>query len=94
MPHAQSGLITADEHEKFLRSAMTTFPGLARFQLALCIKYENPINYFSLPALATMRTSGLLIRLSGNVTSNMPPPNISGAAVQKSFRLFSPFLRL
>jgi hypothetical protein len=30
--------------------------------------------------------------LSGNMTSNMPQPNVSGAAVQKSFGLFSPFL--
>ncbi len=30
--------------------------------------------------------------VSGNVTSNMPQPNVSGAAVQKSFGLFSPFL--
>ncbi len=32
-------------------------------------------------------------RLSGNLTSNMPQLNVSGAAVQKSFGLFSPFLR-
>jgi len=30
--------------------------------------------------------------LSRNLTSNKPQPNISGAAVQMSFRLFLPFL--
>jgi len=30
--------------------------------------------------------------LSRNVTSNMPQPNVSGAAVQMSFGLFLPFL--
>jgi len=35
---------------------------------------------------------GLNLVLSRNVTSNIPQPNISGAAVQMSFGLFSPFL--
>jgi pyruvate/2-oxoglutarate dehydrogenase complex dihydrolipoamide dehydrogenase (E3) component len=41
-----------------------------------------------------MDASRGFMKVSGNVTSNMPQPNVSGAAVQKSFGLFSPFLKV